>query len=346
MSYVLEYEVRQKNRPPVSPPVSESGSQAGKSQQAVVVGRLISGGYARKHQVAPTRSVFKNGTLTRHRGGGEASGTTELGTSLAVTSPATGLAFAIEDISKMFVGRTGEVLALDGVSLDLAEGSFTCIVGPSGCGKSTLLRILGGLETATLGTITSNLTASNVPTSAFVFQEHGVFPWFNVLDNVAFGVRMAGMRKARREQIAHEWISRIGLDGFEGAYPHQLSGGMRQRIAIARAFATGSPCLLMDEPLGALDAQTRMLMQEQLLHVWEADRKTVVLVTHQIEEALLLGDVVVIMSARPGKVKEIISVPFGRPRPADLEGTPEFAQLRQHIWNALRDEVRASMVLS
>jgi len=265
---------------------------------------------------------------------------------VAVISSGIRPAFLVEGVSKMFAGRTGEVLALDDVSLQLREGSFTCIVGPSGCGKSTLLRILGGLETATLGTVTANLAATDVPESAFVFQEHGVFPWFTVLDNVAFGVRMAGVRKARREKIAHDWIGRIGLTGFEGAYPHQLSGGMRQRIAIARAFATGSPSLLMDEPLGALDAQTRMLMQEQLLRVWESDQKTVVLVTHQIEEALLLGDVVVVMSARPGRVKEIITVPFPRPRPADLEGTPEFAALRQHIWNALRDEVRASMEFS
>jgi len=246
----------------------------------------------------------------------------------------------------MFAGRTGEVLALDDVSLELREGSFTCIVGPSGCGKSTLLRILGGLETTTLGTVTSNLSAGSVPASAFVFQEHGVFPWFTVLDNVAFGIRMAGMRKTQREQVARDWISRIGLEGFEGAYPHQLSGGMRQRIAIARAFATGSPSLLMDEPLGALDAQTRMLMQEQLLHVWEDDRKTVALVTHQIEEAILLGDVIVVMSARPGHIKETIDVPFGRPRSADIEGSIEFAQLRQHIWNALRDEVQLSMGFS
>jgi NitT/TauT family transport system ATP-binding protein len=266
----------------------------------------------------------------------------------AVTPPGTSAAFAVEGVSKMFAGRNGEVLALDDVSLELREGSFTCIVGPSGCGKSTLLRILGGLETATVGTVTSSLTtgSSNVPTSAFVFQEHGVFPWFNVLENVAFGARMSGVGKAERERTARDWIARIGLEGFEGAYPHQLSGGMRQRIAIARAFATGSPSLLMDEPLGALDAQTRMLMQEQLLRVWEADRKTVVLVTHQIEEALMLGDVVVIMSARPGRVKEIIEVPFARPRPADVEGTPEFAQLRQRIWASLRDEVQASMRFS
>lgn len=266
---------------------------------------------------------------------------------MAVTEHDTDLAFAVDGISKMFTGRNGDVLALDDVSLQLDTGSFTCIVGPSGCGKSTLLRILGGLETATLGTVNCHLEANgSAPVSAFVFQEHGVFPWFNVLENVAFGARMAGMAKAAREQVAIDWINRIGLDGFEAAYPHQLSGGMRQRIAIARAFATGSPCLLMDEPLGALDAQTRMLMQEQLMRVWEADQKTVVLVTHQIEEALLLGDVVIVMSARPGRVQEIIDVPFGRPRPADIEGSIEFAQLRQHIWQALRDEVQISMGFS
>jgi len=255
-------------------------------------------------------------------------------------------AFVVEGVSKMFAGRTGEVLALDDVSLELMEGSFTCIVGPSGCGKSTLLRILGGLETVTIGTVTSPPSTSSVPASAFVFQEHGVFPWFTVHDNVAFGVRMAGMPKAGRDQIARDWIARIGLEGFAGAYPHQLSGGMRQRIAIARAFATGSPSLLMDEPLGALDAQTRLLMQEQLMRVWEADQKTVVLVTHSIEEAIVLGDVVVVMSARPGRIKEIIDVPFPRPRAADLEGSAEFAELRQHIWHQLRDEVRRSMGFS
>jgi len=265
---------------------------------------------------------------------------------LGDTTSSTRLAFGVDGVSKMFAGRTGEVLALDDVSLELHEGSFTCIVGPSGCGKSTLLRILGGLETVTIGTVTCHLAATQVPVSAFVFQEHGVFPWFTVVDNVAFGVRMAGVGKTERLAIAHDWIGRIGLEGFEGAFPHQLSGGMRQRIAIARAFATGSPCLLMDEPLGALDAQTRLLMQEQLMRVWEADKKTVVLVTHSIEEAILLGDVVVIMSARPGRVKEIIEVPFARPRSADLEGSVEFAQLRQHIWNVLRDEVLASMGFS
>ena len=251
-------------------------------------------------------------------------------------------AFEVSNVSKVFVGQS-EVQALSDINLDLNRGSFTCIVGPSGCGKSTLLRILGDLETATAGEVRNNLEATDVPKSAFVFQEHGVFPWFNVLQNVAFGQQMASIGKREREDNARHWIAEVGLSGFESAFPHQLSGGMRQRIAIARAFATGSPSLLMDEPLGALDAQTRMLMQEQLVRLWEAERKTVVLVTHAIEEALLLGDQIVMMSARPGRVKEIIDVPFGRPRKVDIEGTQEFAQMRQGIWESLRDEVQASL---
>lgn len=252
------------------------------------------------------------------------------------------VAFAVRNVSKVFTGAN-RVHALDNINLDFKVGSFTCIVGPSGCGKSTLLRILGGLETATVGTVETSLSANRVPVSAFVFQEHGVFPWFTVVENVAFGQRMASVPKAERAANARHWINEVGLSGFESAYPHQLSGGMRQRIAIARAFATGSPSLLMDEPLGALDAQTRILMQEQLVELWEAERKTVALVTHSIDEALLLGDQIVMMSARPGRVKEVIDVPFGRPRNVDIEATPEFARMRQDIWESLRDEVKSSL---
>jgi len=253
------------------------------------------------------------------------------------------LAYDIRGVNKVFPGAT-RVQALTDIDLQLTEGSFTCIVGPSGCGKSTLLRILGGLETATTGTIETSLsTSSAIPEAAFVFQEHGVFPWFTVLQNVAFGERMASVPKREREEHARHWIVEAGLAGFEDAYPHQLSGGMRQRIAIARAFATGSPALLMDEPLGALDAQTRMLMQEQLTTLWERERKTVVLVTHSIEEALLLGDDIVMMSARPGRVKEIIHVPFERPRSMQIEADPLFARMKQEIWDSLRDEVQASL---
>lgn len=249
------------------------------------------------------------------------------------------------DVSKVFFAGKQSVWALEDISIDVEPGSFTCIVGPSGCGKSTLLRIIGNLEPATTGEIKTSPIDHPIP-AAFVFQEHGVFPWFTVLDNVAFGLRMSGSRAAERRLVAREWISRVGLDKFEKSYPHELSGGMRQRIAIARAFATGSPLLLMDEPLGALDAQTRLLMQEELVQLWEAERKTVVMVTHGIEEALLLGDRVVVMTARPGRVKEVIDVPFDRPRSMDLERTAEFGELRHHIWELLRDEVRAAVQTS
>lgn len=251
-------------------------------------------------------------------------------------------AFEVSGLHKVFVGRN-PIHALDDISLKLTKGSFTCIVGPSGCGKSTLLRILGGLERYTAGDLKVSLPEQKVPSSAFVFQEHGVFPWFNVLKNVAFGEQMAGVSRAERERNARDWLKIAGLDSFEEAFPHQLSGGMRQRIAIARAFATGSPALLMDEPLGALDAQTRTLMQEQLVSLWEQERKTVVLVTHSIEEALLLGDEIVMMSARPGRVKEIIDVPFERPRDISIERDPLFNEMKASIWESMRDEVQASM---
>jgi NitT/TauT family transport system ATP-binding protein len=255
-----------------------------------------------------------------------------------------GRGFGVFEVSKLFFAKGEPVWALAGVSLTVEEASFTCVIGPSGCGKSTLLRIVGGLETATTGEVVPPHTAGPGPAAAFVFQEHGVFPWFTVLDNVAFGVRMRGMGRGARRALAAEWVARVGLTGFEQAYPHQLSGGMRQRVAIARAFATGSPTLLMDEPLGALDAQTRLVLQEELLRLWEAERKTVVLVTHSIEEALLLGDRVVVMSARPGRVKSELDVPFPRPRRIRTERSPEFAELRYEIWASLRDEVKASMV--
>jgi NitT/TauT family transport system ATP-binding protein len=266
-------------------------------------------------------------------------------TSAPTHSVASTDAFVVRGVSKIFVGGN-PVQALDDINLSLKTGSFTCIVGPSGCGKSTLLRILGELETATVGEVHNHLPAGRVPRSAFVFQEHGVFPWFTVLQNVAFGEQMASVGKREREEHARDWIGKVGLSGFETAYPHQLSGGMRQRIAIARAFATGSPSLLMDEPLGALDAQTRILMQEQLVGLWEAERKTVVLVTHSIEEALLLGDQIVVMSARPGRIKDVLEVPFGRPRSVEIESAPEFTRMRQDIWESLRDEVQASLRFS
>lgn len=252
--------------------------------------------------------------------------------------PSSPPAVVAENVSKVFFSRTGDpVWALEDVSLDLQHGSFTCIVGPSGCGKSTFLRILGGLEERTSGDVATAPTDAAIP-AAFVFQEHGVFPWMTVLDNVAFGLRMSGSSRREREDIARDWLARVRLTDFAASYPHQLSGGMRQRVAIARAFATGSPLLLMDEPLGALDAQTRMLMQEELIGLWETERKTVLMVTHDIDEAIVLGDRVIVMSARPGRLREDIAVPFARPRSVDVERTAEFSALRSRIWDLLRDD--------
>ncbi|MCS6711561.1 ABC transporter ATP-binding protein [Brachybacterium sp. EF45031] len=260
----------------------------------------------------------------------------------AATAPASATAPAVraDRVSKVFFSTADQpVWALEDVSLDLAPGSFTCVVGPSGGGKSTLLRIMGGLEEATSGTVALDGGGHTVR-AAFVFQEHGVFPWMTVLENVAFGLRMAGMARGEREAVAREWITRVRLQDFDRAYPHQLSGGMRQRVAIARAFATGSPVLMMDEPLGALDAQTRMLMQEELLALWEAERTTVLMVTHDIDEAIILGDRIIVLSPRPGRITEDITVPFPRPRTRRIEQDPEFTRLRTHIWESLRQENR------
>ncbi|MGP9581218.1 ABC transporter ATP-binding protein [Brachybacterium sp. AOP35-5H-19] len=250
-------------------------------------------------------------------------------------------AVVAEDVSKVFFSGQDPVWALEDFSLTLDPGSFTCIVGPSGCGKSTFLRILGGLEERTVGTVTMPDEGQRIP-AAFVFQEHGVFPWMTVLDNIGFGLRMSGIGKAERTGIARDWLSRVRLDDFADAYPHQLSGGMRQRVAIARAFATGSPLLLMDEPLGALDAQTRMLMQEELIALWEQERKTILMVTHDIDEAIILSDRVIVMSGRPGTLREDITVPFDRPRSFDIERSPEFSELRSRIWNLLREDARTA----
>lgn len=265
----------------------------------------------------------------------------------AMTLPRVDVAASLEarNVAKVFFSGADPVWALEDVSLKLEPGSFTCIVGPSGCGKSTLLRIMGGLETLTSGEIVRQPSSHRIP-EAFVFQEHGVFPWMTVLDNVAFGLRMNGVGTTERIATARDWIARVGLTAFEKSYPHQLSGGMRQRVAIARAFATGSPVLLMDEPLGALDAQTRQLMQEELLNLWQLERKTVLMVTHDIEEAILLGDQIIVMSTRPGRITERIQVPFERPRSVGIESDPQFIELRRQIWGLLKDDVRASEYVS
>ena len=253
------------------------------------------------------------------------------------------LKITVSDVAKVYRGRGRAVPALDRVSLQVADGEFLCIVGPSGCGKSTLLRILAGLIPQTSGNVAIASGGRGKPLHSFVFQEYAVFPWKTVFQNVAFGLQMRGVPEAERRAAALHWIERVGLREFADAYPHQLSGGMRQRVGIARAFANDPEVLLMDEPLGALDAQTRLILMDELLGLWELDRKTVVYITHDIEEAVLLGDRVVLMTARPGTPKATFAVPFARPRGVALKATPAFAGLSYQIWEALRDEAVAAM---
>lgn len=246
--------------------------------------------------------------------------------------------------------RGKQLLALVDVDLVIEAGTFVSLIGPSGCGKSTLLRIMGGLDRPSTGELRGMVGGDEPPPtgthSAFVFQEYALFPWLTVLDNAAFGLRMAGVAKKERLERARSWLARVGLSGFEGSYPEQLSGGMRQRLSLARAFVTEPDVLFMDEPMGAVDPQTRLLLQEDLLRIWEETRKTVVLVTHSLDEALLLGDRVVVMTARPGRVKLDLPVDLGRPRAVATTGAQAFAELRQTLWEALRDEVARSLELA
>jgi NitT/TauT family transport system ATP-binding protein len=247
-------------------------------------------------------------------------------------------------VERSFITGNGKsrVQALGPIDLTVTDGEFVCLVGPSGCGKSTLLRIVNGLIPPTAGTLDLSLRDPKAA-AAMVFQDYGVFPWKTVLSNVRFGLDLARVPRKEANRRAGEWINRLGLDGFESAYPATLSGGMRQRVSIARALAVNPEILLMDEPFAALDAQLRVVLQDVLLQVWEQDRRTVLFVTHSLEEALVLGDRVVVISARPGRVVADVVVPFGRPRSTDIRRSPEFAELEQQVWGVLRAEVQASL---
>ncbi len=260
---------------------------------------------------------------------------------------------AAERVCKSFATSRGLVQALLDFSIGIGDGEFVCLVGPSGCGKSTFLRIVAGLVPATSGSVDVRRDEEHGrsapggrrgrPVNAMVFQEYAVFPWKTVVDNVAFGLQMRGFSRADRTAVASDWIERVGLRKFAHHYPYQLSGGMRQRVGIARALANDPEVLLMDEPLGALDAQTRTVLQEQLLRLWEEQRKTVLYVTHSIEEAVLLGDRVVLMTAHPGTNKASFDVPLARPRSLATTAEPEFGRLSYAIWESLRDEVQRSL---
>lgn len=249
-----------------------------------------------------------------------------------------------QDITKTYQSTGGPVKALVDFSLTVEDGQFVCIVGPSGCGKSTFLRILAGLEPLTSGSYTIMPgDEPDKPLNNVVFQEYAIFPWKTVLDNVAFGLQMRGLPKKERLSIAFDWLERVGLRKFANYYPGQISGGMKQRVSIARALANDPEVLLMDEPLGALDAQTRMVLQAELLRIWEENRKTVVYITHSIDEAVLLGDQVVLMTAHPGAHKETFTVNIPRPRTLKTTSTAVYSELTYAIWESLQGEVMRAM---
>ena len=247
---------------------------------------------------------------------------------------------AIENVTLRYGGDKG-TLAVDDVSLDVEKNEFCVIVGPSGCGKSSLLYLAAGLTEVTAGDIRVDGRAVSEPgpDRGMVFQGYTLFPWMTVRQNVEYGPKRKGIGKAERRAIAERYLEEVGLTQFADAYPSQLSGGMKQRVALARALANDPDVLLMDEPFGALDSQTRGTMQKLLLRVWEHTQKTVLFVTHDIDEAILLGDRVVVMTARPGRIKADIAVPFARPRSMDLVLEPDFIALKRRILGLLHDEI-------
>jgi NitT/TauT family transport system ATP-binding protein len=257
-------------------------------------------------------------------------------TALAEAQVRTPIKISIRHLIKRF----GSLTAIDDISIDIPEGSFFMIVGPSGCGKTTLLRILGGLETVTSGDVEIAGGTGNRPQLSIVFQGESIFPWMTVWDNAAYGLRMRRAPKDVIEQTVTRYLERTGLMRYAHLYPHQLSGGMKQRVSIARAFANDPEILLMDEPFSALDEQNRTILQQELLRIWEEDKKTVVFITHSVDEAVTLGDKIMVMTATPGRAKSIIDVPLPRPRNVlELRNDPHYGAIVYSIWGDLKDEV-------
>ncbi len=253
----------------------------------------------------------------------------------------------IDQVSRTFPGVRGgaPTRALEPVSLRIETNDFITILGPSGCGKSTLLRIVAGLDRPSAGSVAldGKPVSRPGPDRGMVFQSYTLFPWLTVRQNICFGLRERGMPQAQQAEIAASWIGKVGLRGFENHFPKMLSGGMQQRTAIARALANDPAILLLDEPFGALDNQTRALMQELLLAIWEADRKTVLFVTHDIDEAILLANSVVVMSARPGRIKCEVPIALPHPRHYKMKTMPEFAAYKERLTEEIRAEsIRAA----
>ena len=250
---------------------------------------------------------------------------------------------AVEGVGRRFLTGPGAVEALRDVSLSVGEGEFCTIIGPSGCGKSTLLGMLGGLVAPDRGRVLiagHPVTGPDPRVVATVFQDPGLFPWRTVVDNIAFGLELQGVDRQARRRTATELLGPLGLRGFADRYPRELSGGMRQRVAIGRALAIDTPIVLMDEPFGALDEQTRMLMGEWLLDIWRRTAKTVIFVTHSLGEALALSTRVAVMTARPGRIKSVLELP--QPYPRTLE-SPELVALRAKLWSEIREESLRAM---
>ncbi len=240
----------------------------------------------------------------------------------------------IDNVNKTYQSGIGDVVALQNVTLNIAENEFVAIVGPSGCGKTTLLNILAGLETFDSGIVSFNGEPIVGPgiDRGVIFQQYALFPWLTVRKNMEFGLKYRGYSKQKQKEITDHYMEIVGLTEFANAYPKELSGGMKQRVAIARGYATSPKVLLMDEPFGALDAQTRAQLQEDLLRTWEAEAKTIFFITHDVEEAVLLSQKVVIMSARPGRVKEIVPVDLPYPRNQETKMLPRFNEIKNAIW--------------
>jgi NitT/TauT family transport system ATP-binding protein len=243
-------------------------------------------------------------------------------------------------LTKIFSGRSGDLMALDNVSLDIEENEFVCIVGPSGCGKSTMLNVIAGLEKPSSGKILVDDTeiSGPGPERGVIFQQYALFAWLTVEKNVEYGLMIKKVPRSERKNIVKKYIDMVGLSDFTKAYPKELSGGMKQRVAIARAYANNPEILLLDEPFGALDAQTRSQLQEDLLNTWETEKKTCFFITHDVEEAVLLAQRIVIMSTRPGRIKEIVKVDIPYPRNQKTKLSKEFNDTKNYIWEQVYQE--------
>lgn len=251
-----------------------------------------------------------------------------------------GVKLNIRNVSKVFNGKKTSVEALQSTTFEVREGEFVTILGPSGCGKSTILRVVAGLVEPSSGQVLLDgreITGPG-PDRGMVFQSYTLFPWLTVQKNIEFGLELRQVHKDTRSATAKHYLDLIGLSGFENAFPVNLSGGMKQRVAIARALANDPEILLMDEPFGALDAQTRTIMQELLLQAWEETKKTILFVTHDVEEAIFLGDTVYIMTARPGMIKEAIKITLPRPRTYEMKEEPEFLAVKRRVLELIREE--------